>query len=105
VYCPYNFISGVAQKAHAIILDPTSGNESISIVHADGMAITMNDIGELVLKNNSGDAVIRLDGNGITMTASKIVLNGGVSVGSALTAIPFAGGPAMPPSTLFSYSP
>jgi len=40
LYIPYDFNSaGVAQKAHSITIDPTSGNESISIIHAEGMGI------------------------------------------------------------------
>jgi len=107
VYCPYDFDSdGVAQKAHVITLDPTSGNESVTIVHADGMAITMSaaDKKALVMKNAAGDATLRLDDDGITLTAKTIVLSGGVILGEPALAVPFAGGPAMPPCSKFFYS-
>ena len=101
LYSPYDYDSnGVAQKAHAIILDPSSGNESISVVHGDGMAITMCD-GNMVLKNNNGSATIVLDDNGITMTG-QINLAGAVVIGNPSTAVALAPGPSSPPcSTLF----
>jgi len=109
LYCPYSFTGGVATKAHSIILDPTAGNESIILVHGDGMAITMADdalIGKhLLLKNDSGDATIRLDSQGITMTASKIVLKGGVIIGDPVAAQPLLAGVASQPSTKLWFSP
>jgi hypothetical protein len=105
LYCPYDFdASGVARKAHAITLDPTKGNESISIVHAEGMAITIGDAGgknEMVLKNKDGSAAIILDDDGITLTG-QINLAGPVVLGNPLTAVPMLQGVASPPcSTLF----
>lgn len=108
IYCPYDFDGdGVAQKAHSIVLDPTPGNESIIIAHAEGMAITMTGEGnkELLLKNAAGDATLRLDDSGITLTATNIVLSGGVVVGEPALAVPLLAGPASPPSTKFFVSP
>lgn len=108
IYCPYEFdADGVAQKAHSIILDPTPGNESIIMSHANGLAITMSDDGDkaLLLKNAAGDATLRLDDNGITLTATQIVLSGGVIVGEPALAVPLLAGPASPPSSKFFVSP
>ncbi len=108
IYCPYDFDSdGVAQKAHSIVLDPTSGNESLVISHGEGMAISMGDDGkrELVLKNADGTATFRLDDDGITMTAVTLVLSGGVIVGDPLTAIPLLPGVASQGSSVFFLSP
>lgn len=108
VYCPYDFnAEGVAQKAHSIIMDPTSGNESIMIAHANGLAITMSneDKKALLLKNASGDATFRLDDDGITMTAKQIVMSGGVIVGEPLLAVPLLAGAASPPSSKLFVSP
>ena len=108
MYCPYDFDGdGNAQKAHTIILDPTPGNESIMIAHANGLAITMSDEGDkaLLLKNASGDATLRLDDKGITLTATQIVLSGGVIVGEPLTAVPLLPGIASPPSSKLFVSP
>jgi hypothetical protein len=101
LYCPFDFdADGVAQKAHAITLNPTSGNESISIVHSSGLAITMVD-DELVLKNKNGTATIALGNDGITMTG-QINLAGSVVIGNPTAAVPLLAGPASPPcSTLF----
>ncbi len=108
LYCPYDFDSdGVAQKAHTIILDPTSGNESIMIAHANGLAITFSDQDKkaLLLKNAAGDATLRLDDDGVTITAAQIVLSGGVITGDPATAVPLLAGIASPPSTKFLVSP
>jgi len=104
-YCPFAFDSdGVPTKSHAIILDPTEGNESVMVVHANGMAITMFEQ-TLLMKNASGNATFRLDDNGITMTAARIVLSGGVVVGEPAAAVPLLAGPASPGSTKFWVSP
>lgn len=108
IYCPYDFdADGVAQKAHSMILDPTPGNESIMITHANGLAITMSDQDKkaLLLKNAAGDATLRLDDDGVTITAQTIVLSGGVITGDPATAVPLLAGPASPPSTKFYVSP
>jgi hypothetical protein len=107
LYCPYDYDSnGSAQKAHTIILDPTDGNESIVIAHANGLAITMADDAKksLVMKNASGNATLRLDDDGITMTAAQITLAGTVTIGEPLTALPIAAGPAVLPSSKLRYS-
>jgi hypothetical protein len=108
IYCGYDFdSSGVAGKAHTIIMDPTSGNESVMIVHAEGMAITMGDAANkksLVLKNANGDAWIRLDNDGITLSG-KIVLNGGVIIGDPMTSVPLLAGVASPPCSKLFLSP
>jgi len=106
IYCPYAFSGGVATKAHCIILDPTSGNASISIVHAEGMAITMTDQGTkpLVLKNAAGDASVTVDDNGIQLNGN-VVCNGSMIVGNPLTAVPLLAGVLSPASTMFYVSP
>jgi hypothetical protein len=104
LYCPYDFnASGVAQKAHSITLDPASGNESISIIHADGMAITMFD-DEITIKNKTGTARITLDNSGITMTG-QINLAGSVVIGNPATATPLLAGPASQACPLLALSP
>lgn len=107
LYCPFDYDSnGNAQKAHTIILDPTAGNESIVIAHANGLAITMSNDGKkpLLLKNASGNATLRLDDDGVTITASQITLAGTVTIGDPVTALPLAAGPAVLPSTSLRYS-
>lgn len=108
LYCPYDFDdNGVARKAHSLILDPTQGNESVMLVHAEGMAMTMlaGDKNALVLKNKAGDATFRVDDDGITMTAKQIVLSGGVTMGEPATAVPLLPGIASPGSTKVYVSP
>lgn len=108
IYCPYDYdADGVAQKAHTIIMDPTDGNESIVIAHANGLAITMSDEGKkpLLLKNASGNATLRLDDDGVTITASQITLAGTVTIGDPATAAALLAGPSVVPSLSLRYSP
>jgi hypothetical protein len=104
IYCPYAFSGETPAKAHTIILDPTEGNESVMIVHGDGMAVTLFD-NAVVMKNKAGDATFRLDDAGVTITAQTIVLSGGVIVGEPALAVPLLAGPASPPSSKLWVSP
>ncbi len=107
IYCPYNFDSdGVAQKAHVITLDPTAGNESISMVHSDGQAVFLQSDGSVQLQSSdlpagSGlkQSVIQVMPGKINLQADQLVLNGGmVVVGNPIGVIvPLAAGPASPP--------
>ena len=108
MYCPFDFDDdGNAQQAHSITLDPTDGNSSIVIAHANGLAITFSDEDKkaLLLKNAAGDATIRVDDDGVTITATQIVLSGGVIVGEPALAVPLLAGPLSPPSTKFYVGP
>jgi hypothetical protein len=80
-YVPCEFDgSGTPTKAHLVQvgLDP-NGEKTISIVHADGMAITMFD-GKTVISNKSGNAYIEIGDDGIVLNGN-VKLNGGVDVG------------------------
>ena len=78
-YCPYSRpAGGEPTKAHVVVLDPTEGNESVTVVHADGMAVIMAN-GVLTLRSANGTASISLDG-------SDILLNGAVRVNGGFTA-------------------
>lgn len=105
IYCPYDFDGdGVAQKAHSIILDPTGGNESITIAHADGQAIMMVNE-ELTLKSPDGTAFISIKNGTIDFIATTCTFNAGVVIGDSLTAVPLLAGPASPPSSKLFVSP
>ncbi len=105
IYCPYDFnAAGVAQKAHSIILDPTSGNESITVAHADGQALMMIN-GELTMKSPDGTAFISIKNGTIDFIATTCTFNSGVVIGDSLTAVPLLAGPASPPSSKLFVSP
>lgn len=105
LYVPFDRdSSGVPQKAHMIMLDPTSGNESIALVHASGLAITMTEQDGIVLRGDERTRFSVKPGK-IEAVASSIALQGTTAVGAnPATAIPFAGGPAMLPSASFFIS-
>lgn len=98
VYCPYSFSNGVAGKAHSIILDPTTGNESVTITHGEGYQIALTkDDGLLALL--SASTFLRAKPGEFLLQAPKIMLKGNVYAGAqAETGVPFTGGPAMLPS-------
>lgn len=104
IYCPYDFDSaGVAQKAHAIVLDP---DEGLSIVHGDGYAMTMSTSAGLVLRSETGEARIIMQGDTITHQASKHILQGNVAVGAnPASAVPLLPGAASPPCPSLWLSP
>lgn len=100
IYCPFAFNdAGVPQKAHSIILDPSTGNESISVIHADGAAITMMKSvtkgTQLVLKNDDGSCSLTLDNSGITITGN-VTIGGSLILGDPLTSLPLAPSSASP---------
>ncbi len=96
-YVPYAFSDGVPSKAHAITVDPTPGNEAVTVVHGEGMAITMLAGGKnsLVLKNRNGDAYIEINDDGITL-CGNVVVAGAMVVGAA---VPGAAAAALPALT------
>lgn len=100
IYCPYNFDSaGVAQKAHTIVLDPTSGNESVSIVHARGQSILLQDDGTARMQSVDGQSYVQVKDKEVAISADQLVLNGTVVVGNPVTPVPLPllAGPASPP--------
>jgi hypothetical protein len=106
VYCPYDFnASGVAQKAHSIVLDPSSGNESISIVHAEGQSIIMTDDGTVQMRSPDGQSYLQVKDGEVAIGAGKITLNGTVFVGNPLTGVPLLQGLLSPPCPRLFVSP
>lgn len=86
VYCPYSYDSaGVAQKAHTIVLDPTSGNESVSIVHARGQSILLQDDGTARIQSVDGQSYIQVKDNEVAISADQLVLNGSIFIGNPTT--------------------
>lgn len=91
IYVPYAFVNGVATKAHTIEIIGTAGNESISIIHGEGMAVTMTKGGKnsVVIKNKSGNAYVEVNDEGVTVNGNTTV-NGGATIGSPIGALPAA---------------
>jgi hypothetical protein len=105
LYVPYAFVDGVPTKAHAIIVDPTDGNESISITHGEGYQLSLTKEDGLVALLDA-DTFLRAKPGEFTLQAPKIMLKGNVYLGaSAETGIPLLAGPASPPSPSVFVSP
>ncbi len=102
-YCPYDFVDGVPQKAHTISIDPTPGNSSISLVHADGVFFTLTEDADG--SGNPGitwavddDTFGSMIPGEVTINAAKIMMKGNVYLGAqAETGLPLLAGPASPP--------
>ncbi|MCP4674340.1 MAG: hypothetical protein GY854_02245 [Deltaproteobacteria bacterium] len=106
IYCPYDFDSdGNAQKAHSVVLDPTSGNENISLIHADGHAVFIQNDGSIQMQSPDGSSSVKIEDGKITLQSDQVVLNGTVFVGSPLTGVPLMPGPASPPCPRLFVSP
>lgn len=110
LYVPYEWTNGVPSKAHVLVLDPTSGNPSVTLVHAEGHGIVLNKDGGAIIKNAAGDAYIEVNAAGGTLNGNWKV-QGSLLVGTGVAAFPVAlvgappgapvvGGPALFMSSL-----
>jgi hypothetical protein len=100
IYVPYDRdADGVPQKAHVITLDPTAGNESIGIVHAEGFALLMSPT-ELTMRGGDSNTFLSMKPGTIQANATNISLTGNVIVGKGTgVAVPLLPGAASPGST------
>jgi hypothetical protein len=96
IYVPYAFegtgANRAPSKAHVITLDGSTGNESVSIVHGDGMAILITQ-GNVAIKNAAGDAYVQVSPDGVVVNGNTVI-NGGLAVGP-VGAVPLALGPQL----------
>lgn len=87
IYAPYEHDGGgpgkgTPAKALGITISTSTGEESITIAHALGMAVILNFDGTLTMRSNTGDARIILDGDTITIQAQKVFVLGNVVLGA-----------------------
>lgn len=103
LYVPHDFDGdGVPQKAHAITVDPTAGNSSISMTHADGVFFSLTEddgTGSPGIVWATDDSTFgRIGGGEVLVHASKIMLKGNVYAGAQPeTGVPLLAGAASPP--------
>lgn len=111
LYVPGEFdADGVPQKSHAIVIDPTPGNSSIQLVHADGLFLTLTEdvgIGEPGISWSVDDASFgRISKSEVVIQAPKIMLKGNCYLGAQPeVGVPLLAGPASPPSPSVFVSP
>jgi len=100
-YVPHAFSGDGPTKAHAIIVDPTSGNSSITLVHGDGVFLTLTEdtgSGPGLVASVGGSTFLRMSAGEFSVNAEKILLRGNVYVGRAAEAgVQLLGGPVSPP--------
>lgn len=104
-YVPFDFdADGVPQKAHTISIDPTPGNSSISIVHADGVFFSLTEDG--VTWAVDAATFGRMKAGEVLIQAAKIMLKGNVYIGAQAEAgAPLLAGPISPPCPSLFVSP
>lgn len=111
LYVPYDFDgSGVPQKAHAISIDPTTGNSSITFVHGDGVFLSLTDDagagGPGIVWAIDGSTFGRISAGEFVVNAAKIALKGNVYLGAQAEAgVPLLPGVASPPGPSVFISP
>jgi hypothetical protein len=105
LYVPYDFDGeGVPQKAHAIIINPSSGDSSISLVHGDGVFFTLSEStgvgsGPGIIASVGGSTFLRMTDGELTLQAERVLLKGNVYLGRAAEAgVQLLGGPVSPAS-------
>lgn len=89
LYAPFSFPPNVETAAHAIILDPTDGNKSVSIIHGFGHSILLTPDGHVVIRSPNGAVSIQLGNDGITLFGNTVIA-GGATIGSPTGALPAA---------------
>lgn len=110
IYVPHSFDgAGVPQKAHAIIVDPSDGNSSITLVHADGVFLTLSEetgTGPGLVASVGSSTFLRITDGECTLQAERVLLKGNVFVGRAAEAgVQLMGGPISPPCPSLFVSP
>lgn len=90
-----SYLKGGAKKSLGFSMNVrTSGEEEISIVHGEGHRITMGASGSrsITLANAAGDAYVEIGDDG-NVIAGPTRVQGGLTVGEQLAALPVASGP------------
>lgn len=89
LYVPYEISGGTPAKSMSIEINvDVPGQESITIVHGSGMAVTMRQ-GSLILKNASGSAYLELNDGGGVLNGNWAVA-GSLATGAVAAALPVA---------------
>lgn len=93
LYIPTDFdASGTPTKAHLFqIGKDTTGKRCVTLLHADGMAITMLEGGKrsVVIKNAASDAYFEVNDDGITLNG-KTTIKGGLTANEGASVVPVA---------------
>ncbi|MEE9395186.1 MAG: hypothetical protein V3W41_22065 [Planctomycetota bacterium] len=98
IYAPHQDGSGTPDKAHAISMDSTAGNSSISIMAADGQSIAMTKEGSVIISSADGSAFIEVKNGDLIISGASISFPGGALVGAT---VPGDGFPAWVNDPLF----
>ncbi len=111
IYVPYDFdAQGVPQKAHAISIDPSDGNSSISIVHGSGVFFSLTENagggGPGIVWAIDAQTFGRMSPGEFMVNAARITMKGNVYIGRTPEAgAPLLGGPISPPCPSLFVSP
>lgn len=104
VYLPYNFVNGVPQKAHAIVVDANPDN-GITMTHGDGYQMALTSDG-ILMRTSDDKTFFHMKEGVVSLTAAKIFLKGTTYIGQAGEfGIPLLAGPASPPCPSLYVSP
>ncbi len=91
IYAPYP--PGDGSGAHAIILDTTVGNESVSLVHSEGHAIVLTQDRKIMLRSPDGSVNQQISNAGHVLFGNTVIA-GGATIGSPTGALPAAKAPS-----------
>lgn len=94
-YVPFEHGEGGAPaKAHAVVIDSTTGNESILLVHALGHSVSLGADGAVTIRSADGSSFVVVSDDGVALSGG-LKLVGNLSVGSEATADPVALAPPL----------
>lgn len=78
---------GQPDAAHALILDPSSAQNSVILAHALGTALVMDKDGNAYLKSANGEQYLQVNDDGVVITAAGgMKLTGAAQVGDPSSA-------------------
>lgn len=89
LYVPYQWSGGTPAKAFLIAVDPTTGNETIVMLHGEGHGVILDKAKNVIMKNAAGDAYFQTGTSGNVINGNTVI-NGGATIGSPAGALPAA---------------
>jgi len=98
IYVPYKIVNDVPQKAMTIEINvDNEGQESISIIHGSGAAVSITEAGgdvSVMMKNAKGNAYVEVNDEGGVLNGQWTV-QGGFNAGGPESAVPLVRAPEL----------
>lgn len=82
LYVPFEHdADGVPQKAHVLAMDPTSGQENVTLAAASGAAVLLGSDGSTTCKSGNGENFVSITDDGVSFSGDLRMPNSNLVVG------------------------